>query len=66
MTAAAKILIDPTVGRPPGFDAVRKAEAWGQGERFIALKVAANVIAEAGILSCDDDGLKRRLAPASI
>jgi hypothetical protein len=65
MTAAAKILSDPTVGRPPGFDAVRKAEAWGQGEVLLALEVAANAIAEARILSGDEGGLKRRLAPSS-
>jgi hypothetical protein len=65
MTAAAKILSDPTVG-PPGFDAVRKAEAWGQGEVLLALEVAANAIAEARILSGDEGGLKRRLAPSSM
>ena len=29
---------DPTVGRSPGFNAVRKAEAWGQGECFSPFK----------------------------
>jgi hypothetical protein len=65
MTAAAKCN-RPHCGASLRVNAVRKAEASGQGECFIALKVAANVIAEAGILSRDDDGLKRRLAPSSM
>jgi hypothetical protein len=45
MTAAAKCN-RPHCGASPRVNAVRKAEAWGQGDRFLALKVVANAIAE--------------------
>ena len=32
MTTAARCILTPTVGRPPGSNAVRKAEAWDRAK----------------------------------
>src|SRR5262249_35137381 len=65
MTAAAKCN-RPHCGASPRVDAVRKAEARGQGESFSLLKWRPTSSRKAGILSRDDGGLKRRLAPSSM
>ena len=56
---------DLTVGRPRGFNAVRKAEAWGQGESFSLSKWRPTSLRKPGQQSRDNDGLKWRLAPWS-
>jgi hypothetical protein len=64
MTAAAKCHQTLLWGVPEGRRSP-KGRSVGTGRVLLALEVAADVIAEAGILSRDDDGLKRRLAPSS-
>ena len=50
---------------PPRVNAVRKAEAWGQGEASRSLSGGRRHCGSRDNTSRDNDGLKRRLAPSS-
>jgi hypothetical protein len=66
MTAAAKNLSDPTVGRPRGSTQSERPKRGDRAIAFSLLKLRPTPSRKAGILSRDDGGPKRRLAPSSM